>query len=161
MRSPPPLRLFSMALRRDLSTIDWPSEVLKREGPDKGVPVFDAASCSACGECVPTCPATCISLDEGWTLPVVDAGACVRCGRCAVACGEGAVSLTREDELAVYSREDLVMDGTPTKEVDVGPPPSHLYRLFVRGKGKAMVEPSRLLEERSSALLRRRNRPDG
>lgn len=161
MRSPTPLRLFSMALRRDLSTIDWPSEVLTREGPDKGVPAFDAASCSACGDCVPSCPAACISLDEGWTLPVVDAGACVRCGRCAVACGEGAVSLTREGELAVYSREDLVMDGTPTKEVDVGPPPSHLYRLFVRGKGKAMVEPSRLLEERSSALLRRRNRPDG
>ena len=85
----------------------------------------------------------------------------MRCGRCAVACGEGAVSLTHEGELAVYSREDLVMDGMPTKEVDVGPPPSHLYRLFVRGKGKAMVEPSRLLEERSSALLRRRNRPDG
>ena len=160
MRSPPPLRLFTMALRRNLSTIDWPSEVLTREGPDMGAPVFDAASCSACGDCVPSCPAACIAFDEGWTLPVVDVGVCVRCGRCAVSCGEGAVSLTCDFELVVYSREDLVMDGTPTKKVEVGPPPSYLYRLFVRGKGKAIVEPSRLLEDRSSALLRRRDRPD-
>ena len=81
MRSPTPLRLFSMALRRDLSTIDWPSEILTREGPDKGVPVFDAASCSACGECVPTCPATCISLDEGRRGGVREVRALRRCMR--------------------------------------------------------------------------------
>jgi formate hydrogenlyase subunit 6/NADH:ubiquinone oxidoreductase subunit I len=150
-----------LALRRGLSTIEWPAQAMASEGPERGVPVFDPSSCTACGDCVGTCPAECIALEDGWPVPVVDAGTCTRCGLCIAACEERALTLAGPPHLAAYSREDLVMDGNPAKEVDVGPAPSRLYRASVRGVGRSWVEPSRLLEERSEALLRRGRRKEG
>jgi formate hydrogenlyase subunit 6/NADH:ubiquinone oxidoreductase subunit I len=150
------MRLLSMALRRGLSTIDWPREVLATEGPARGVPEFDRASCTACGDCLPSCPARCLILEKDSPYPVVDAGACVRCGRCVVACGEESISLDGSGDLAAYSRQDLVLDGTPAEEREVGPTPSRIYRRTVVSGGGARVEPRRLLEERASALLGRK-----
>lgn len=155
MRSPPALRLLSMALARDLAALDWPRETLGPEGPPRGVPVFDPASCIGCGDCVGACPAGCLLMEDGDGTPVVDAGSCVRCGLCVEACGEGAVSLTGSGVLAAHSREDLVMDGSPPREVSTGPPPSRLYRMAVDGRDRSVLEPRALLDRRSSRLLRR------
>lgn len=155
MRSPPTLRLLSMALGRDLSTIDWPREVLVTDGPDRGVPVFDTDSCTSCGDCMRACPAACITLEVGG-YPEVDAGPCVRCGLCAGACGEEAVSLSGVRDLAAYSREDLRMDGTVEPVTPLGPTPSRLYRISVDGRDRKSVEASRLLDERAAILQRRK-----
>ena len=141
-----------MALRRDLSTIAWPGEVLVTEGPDRGYPIFDSATCSACGDCLGVCPAGCLVLESEWSLPVVDAGVCVRCGACAVMCSEDAISLTGEGNLAAYARQDLVMDGTAPAEVAVGPSPSRIYRMSVDGRNRVEIAPSVLLKRRSSEL---------
>jgi len=160
MRSPPVLHLLALALRRDLSTIAWPGEVLTAEGPDRGYPVFDPATCSVCGDCVGACPSGSLALEEGWTAPVVDAGVCVRCGTCTVICGEDAVSLTGNGGLAAYTRQDLVMDGTPPAEVAMGPPPSRLFRDSVDGRSRVGVEPFSLLKRRSSELLSGKDRSE-
>jgi formate hydrogenlyase subunit 6/NADH:ubiquinone oxidoreductase subunit I len=144
-----------MGLNRVLTTVDWPRETLATEGPARGVPVFEDASCTACGDCLTSCPASCIILEEGWTFLVVDGGACVRCGRCVIACGEEAISLTGATDLAAYSRHDLVMDEYPSEERALGPSPSGIYRMAVARDGGNTVEPARLLEERESILVRR------
>ena len=128
------------------------------EGPDRGYPLFDPATCTICGDCVGACPSGCLALKEGWTVPVVDAGVCVRCGTCAVTCGEDAVSLRGFGSLVAYTRQDLVMDGTAPVEVAVGPPPSRLYRDSVDGRSRVEVEPYSLLKRRSSELLSRKDR---
>jgi formate hydrogenlyase subunit 6/NADH:ubiquinone oxidoreductase subunit I len=149
---PATLRLVAMALGRDLATVAWPEERLVREGPARGVPVIDRATCTACGDCVDACPSGCLSLVEGMEVPLVDAGACVRCGRCVIACGEEAVSLAGPDDLASYSRSDLVLDGSAPREVEMGPAPSRLYRTSVgQGSGRR-VGPGQLLERRSREL---------
>lgn len=160
MRSPPPLRLLSMALGRGMSTVDWPREALVSDGPKRGVPVFDAASCTSCGDCLSVCPAGCLTLEEGRT-PVVDAGPCVRCGLCRSACGEDAVSLSGTRDIAAYTREDLVMNGAVEPLAPLGPAPSRLYRISVDGRDRTAVEASRLLDERAAVLLRRKGGPKG
>jgi len=155
VRSPPPLRLLSMALGRGMSTIDWPREVLVNDGPGRGVPVFDTASCTSCGDCLRVCPAACLTLEEGGT-PVVDAGPCVGCGLCGIACGEDAISLADNRDIAAYSREDLVMDGAVAPVALLGPAPSRLYRISVDGRDRTTVEASRLLDERAAVLLRKK-----
>lgn len=149
---PTTLRLVALALGRDMTTVAWPEERLAREGPDRGVPVVDGASCTACGDCLVACPSGCLTIVEGMDSPLVDAGACVRCGRCVEACGEGAVSLKGPGDLASYSRGDLVLDGGAPREVDMGPAPSRLYRTSVgRGNGRRL-EPADLLDLRSRGL---------
>ena len=155
MRSPPVLRLLSMALARDLTSVDWPRETMAVEGPPRGVPALDPASCTSCGECAAVCPAGCIGIDDGGAGPVVDAGACVRCSRCIDACGEGAITLKGETVMAAYSRGDLVMDGSPPDLVEADIPPSRLYRMSVDGDRRVQVEPRDLLEARHSRLTRR------
>lgn len=156
MSSLPVLRLLSLALGRDIATVDWPRETMAPDGPPNGVPLFDIGPCTICGDCIAACPSRCISLEEGAEAPIVDAGVCIRCGRCVEACNEGAVTLEGDGTLAAYSRADLVMDGDPPEEVALGPPPSRIYRMAVDGRARARVEPRRLLEDRSSALLRGR-----
>ncbi|UCC94115.1 MAG: hypothetical protein JSW25_05495 [Thermoplasmata archaeon] len=157
MSWPPALRLISMGLSRPLATVDWPRESLGSEGPDRGVPEFDVDSCTACGDCVITCPADCIILEETWLLPVVDGGACVRCGRCVVACGEEAVALTGARDLAAYSQHDLLMDERPAGERALDLSPSRIYRMAVTGGDGAPVDPATLLDAREGTLRRRRD----
>jgi formate hydrogenlyase subunit 6/NADH:ubiquinone oxidoreductase subunit I len=160
VRSPPTLRLLSMALGRGMSTIDWPREVLVNDFPERGVPCFDKASCTSCGDCLDVCPAACLTLEEDG-VPRVDAGPCVRCGLCGIACGEGAVSLTGTRDIAAYSREDLVVDGAVAPVAPLGPAPSRLYRTSVDGQDRTQVEASRLLDERAAVLLRKKAGPKG
>lgn len=160
MRAPHPLRGAAARFASPTSTVDWPRERLSREGPPRGVPAFDAAACARCGDCVAACPASCIELPDGATgAPVVDAGACVRCGQCADACPEGGVSLEGPEELAAYSREDLVLrPGVPPREQGVGPPPSWVYRLAVGLAPGLKVCPADLLEARLEGLAKGKRR---
>jgi formate hydrogenlyase subunit 6/NADH:ubiquinone oxidoreductase subunit I len=150
----PVLRLLSLALGRGVATVDWPREAMAPDGPPSGFPLFDVGPCTLCGDCIKACPSRCVSLVEGSVSPIVDAGVCIRCGLCVEACSEGAVTLTGDGILAVYSRLDLVMDGDPPEEFTIGPPPSRIFRMAVDGRARVSVDSRRLLEDRSSALLR-------
>jgi hypothetical protein len=75
-----------------------------------------------------------------------------------VACREKAVNLDGMGEIAAYSRKDLLIDGSPVEERKLGPAPSRIFRLTVGDRGGPTIEPSRLLDQRASALLRRKDR---
>lgn len=82
----------------------------------------------------------------------MDAGSCARCGMCVVVCGEDAVSLSGPQELATYTREGLVMDGSPPEEMELGQAPSRLYRLATAPPSDGRVSPEDLLERRCRSL---------
>jgi len=157
MGHPGPLRAALRRLSDGRSTVDWPRERLVPLGPGRGAPAFDAASCTACGECVGACTARCIVLPEGARVPGVDAGACVRCGQCVSVCPEGAVTLSGPSDLAAYAREDLRPGpGGAPRARDVGPSPSWVYRLAI-GLGKVRaVSADVFLARRMASLGRRR-----
>ena len=156
MRGPHPLRAAVARLASPTSTVDWPRERLAREGPPRGVPAFDAAACTRCGDCAAACPASCILMGEAAGAtgpPVVDAGACVRCGLCVAACPEGGIALEGPEDLAAYRRGDLVLrPGEAPGEQPVGPPPSWVYRLSVGLAPRGTVDPGTLLARRLRGL---------
>jgi hypothetical protein len=61
------------------------------------LPRFDAAACTACGECVENCPEEALSLEEGSAVPVVWPDECIGCGECASVCRRCGVRLEGED----------------------------------------------------------------
>lgn len=155
MRAPSAIELLHLAMRRRVSTVDWPRQRLEVEGPQRGVPVVDMGACTACGACTSACPTGAIRMVEGPAgggEPVVDAGPCVRCGLCEAACGEGAVSLEGPRDVVVLSREGMVMDGTPQPEVEVVRSPSRLYRVAVEPSEARPVHPLEVLVDRSRSL---------
>ncbi len=82
----------------------------------------------------------------------MDAGTCARCGMCVAVCGEDAVTLSGPGELATYSREGLIMDGSPPEEVELEQAPSRLYRLATSPPPEGHVSPEDLLERRYRSL---------
>jgi len=83
---------------------------------------------------------------------MVDAGPCARCGMCVAVCGEDAISLSGHQEMAVYNREDLLMDGNPPEEMELRQAPSRLYRLATSPPPDGPVSPDDLLERRRLSL---------
>lgn len=73
--------------------------------------------CVACQLCATVCPAECIRVeaaldDDGRQYPAVyeiDLGRCIFCGFCVEACPVEALSMTTHYELAVPSREAMVL----------------------------------------------------
>ena len=158
MRAPPPFRLLSTALSREVSTIEWPEEAILPEGPPRGIPVVDPAACTACGACVTVCPSGCLSIEEGEGQPVVDTAPCVRCGICVGTCPEQAITLSGARDLASYSRMDMVKDGEPPGEVPTVKAPSALYRRATVGSARTLKVPGEILQARSSALDARKKK---
>jgi ferredoxin len=100
---------------------------------------------------VDACPSSCLSLPEGAPAPLLDVGPCLRCGICVQSCDVCAVALVGPDRPVAYSRDDLVMDGSPPEAQEVGPPASRLYRGAV-SEGDHVVPPEVLLERRARSL---------
>lgn len=74
--------------------------------------------CVACGLCAKVCPAEAIYLeaeerDEGERYPAVytiNEIRCIFCGFCVEGCPVEALALSKDYELAAYSREELIYD---------------------------------------------------
>jgi ferredoxin len=72
-----------------------------------GLPVVDAAKCTACGKCIKACPKTlfelmpiekkyyvrCASKDAGNVVGKVCRAGCIACGKCEKACPAGAIKV--------------------------------------------------------------------
>jgi NADH-quinone oxidoreductase subunit I len=79
-----------------------------------------APRCVACGLCEFACPTDCISIVPGEISGArierypeefeIDMSRCMFCGLCEEACPEEAIVMSREIELAEYSRAPLVFD---------------------------------------------------
>jgi len=79
-----------------------------------GFPVIDFDRCTACDECVRSCPTgairTAAPAPETKTLSLSYA-ACIQCRECVGACPEQAVSISHDIEIATYTRQQLARTG--------------------------------------------------
>ena len=141
--------MLAIALRREVSTVNWPEVGIEPEGPPRGTPVVDGTACNACGACIKACPSACLSPTDGEGPPLVDAGSC---GICVQTCPEHAIALAGDRDVASLNRSSLVMDGSPPEEVEVGRAPSSLYRQATLGATKIMVQPGDILNARMGSL---------
>lgn len=85
-----------------------------------GFPVMDFSRCTACEECVRSCPTGAIAAGPtapNRTLVSLSYAACIQCRACVAACPEQAISVSSAVEVAAYSREQL----SRTASFDVDP----------------------------------------
>jgi Ni,Fe-hydrogenase III small subunit/ferredoxin len=75
-----------------------------------GFPVMDFSRCTACGECVRSCPTGAIHATQPAPergLVTLSYAACIQCRACVAACPEQAISVSPEIEVCAHSREQL------------------------------------------------------
>lgn len=81
---------------------------------------IDPVKCTGCGICELVCPASIITMENlgkrkvgdreiPVKRPIFDLYGCISCGQCVEDCRFGALSLTKEFELAVKDKNELVM----------------------------------------------------
>jgi Ni,Fe-hydrogenase III small subunit/NAD-dependent dihydropyrimidine dehydrogenase PreA subunit len=112
-------RIVSKSLRTGVVTQKDPFS----SRPPFGFPVIDWKACTACDECARACPTGAIQADrpapDRKTLSLSYA-ACIQCRECVEACPEGAVAPGRDEEVAVYAREQLAQRASFDVEVVTG-----------------------------------------
>jgi len=75
-----------------------------------GFPVIDFARCTACEECVRSCPTGAISasaVEHATKTVSLSYAACIQCRECVTACPEQAVAVSDAVEVAAYTRDQL------------------------------------------------------
>jgi Ni,Fe-hydrogenase III small subunit/formate hydrogenlyase subunit 6/NADH:ubiquinone oxidoreductase subunit I len=105
------------------ATADYPNIPPRLAEQFRGCPEFDFDAWSDARPAAEVCPTGAIALHDGDSLRdvTVDYGRCIFCGECAEASADGAVRITRNFELAVTDRRDLVL----TAEYTLHPDGSH------------------------------------
>jgi Ni,Fe-hydrogenase III small subunit/Pyruvate/2-oxoacid:ferredoxin oxidoreductase delta subunit len=86
-----------------------------------GFPVIDFSRCTACEDCARACPTGAIAVAapaRARKTLTLSYAACIQCRACVTACGADAVSVSKDVEVAAYSREQLAQ--TATYEIDPG-----------------------------------------
>lgn len=78
------------------------------------LPDFDVGLCSACGQCVESCPENALDLPDGAPCPAVDPELCIGCGECEAVCVRRAVGL-RGEEITDWQRGE---DTLPLRMAD-------------------------------------------
>ena len=106
------LRILKKAFTGDIATNSYPSVVAEPPDGFRGKPVIDFARCTACDACAQACPTSAIAVraddeERGEKIVAINYGDCIFCGECEAAC-PGAVHLTKEFQLAVTDKQELV-----------------------------------------------------
>lgn len=95
----------------------------------RGYPQLDESRCQAdCRECVKVCPTGAIYHADGLA---VDMGKCLFCPECMSACPNNAINFSRDEQLGVSEREDLVVRGSEERR-HVHPLGEKMLSLFGR-----------------------------
>ena len=106
------LRYLLRGLRRRPATVLYPFEKIRLPYQWRGLHRLDDERCTGCGSCSRACPNLCIEMvqvAERKKRPSIDIGRCLFCGYCVDVCPFGAMHMTGNYELAVFSREELVL----------------------------------------------------
>src|SRR5205085_659230 len=105
-------KILQKTFETGLVTIGYPDAPARISGNYRGAPRFDFANWRDARPAGQVCPTEAISIREsGGTRHVtVDYGLCIFCGECSDADPGGAVRMSRDFELAVRDRKDLVID---------------------------------------------------
>jgi Ni,Fe-hydrogenase III small subunit/formate hydrogenlyase subunit 6/NADH:ubiquinone oxidoreductase subunit I len=80
-----------------------------------GFPVIDFSRCTACDECVRSCPTGAIQSTTpapGRKTLSLSYASCIQCRECVSGCPEQAISVAYDVEVAAYSREQLTRMGS-------------------------------------------------
>jgi Ni,Fe-hydrogenase III small subunit/formate hydrogenlyase subunit 6/NADH:ubiquinone oxidoreductase subunit I len=93
-----------------LVTIGYPDAPARMSANFRGAPRFDFANWRDPRPAAAACPTEAISIRESGQV-TVDYGLCIFCGECSAADTSGAVRMSRDFELAVRDRRDLVRGG--------------------------------------------------
>ncbi len=110
------LKLVQRFFNEGVVTNSFPTIVTEPPDGFLGKPVIDFERCTVCDKCADACPTGAISIKtvtqtkspiETERILTLNYGDCIFCGECAVACPE-AVSMTKQFQLAVTNKEDLV-----------------------------------------------------
>ncbi|MGC8849995.1 MAG: 4Fe-4S binding protein, partial [Candidatus Bathyarchaeia archaeon] len=94
------------------ATIRYPYQPSPPPEGFRGRPEFDYNKCMGCGGCVESCPSGALTLEDlnGSRSIRLQYGHCSFCGRCQDVCPEDAIKLTSTYELAVYRREEALLE---------------------------------------------------
>jgi NADH-quinone oxidoreductase subunit I len=136
---------------RKLPTIQYPEQKRDYSERFRGKHVLKAREdgtlkCVACYMCEQACPAECITIVAGdhpkiayEKYPIVfdiDMLRCVFCGFCVDACPKDAIWMTRDYELAFFSRQDAIFGIDKLRETPGTPPKDGWgYRPYYPGDG--------------------------
>jgi Ni,Fe-hydrogenase III small subunit/formate hydrogenlyase subunit 6/NADH:ubiquinone oxidoreductase subunit I len=104
-------KILNKTLQTGLVTIGYPDAPASVPEPFRGAPRFDFDRWRDARPATEVCPTGAISIREsdGTRCVTVDYGLCIFCGECAEVNRDGAIEITRQFELAVRQRQDLVM----------------------------------------------------
>ena len=102
--------IFKKAAQTRLVTIGYPQVSAQIPEYFRGAPSFEFSGWRDARPAAEACPTGAIAIEEsgGLRRVTVDYGLCIYCGECADADCSGAVKITRDFELAVRERGDLV-----------------------------------------------------
>src|ERR1035441_6710390 len=106
-------KILRKTAQTGLVTIGYPEKPALLSMRYRGAPRFDFSHWRDSRPAAEVCPTGAISIEErdDTRLVTVDYGLCIYCGQCAEADTSGAVKVTREFELAVRDRRNLVVTG--------------------------------------------------
>ncbi|MEM7411478.1 MAG: NADH-quinone oxidoreductase subunit I [Myxococcota bacterium] len=119
------LRGFVTGRNRTDFVVQYPEERVDFADAFRGMPVLvqlenGQPKCVACGLCEFACPTDCISIVPGELEGAgierfpeafdIDMSRCMFCGLCEEACPEEAIVMSREVEIAGYTRESMCFD---------------------------------------------------
>jgi Ni,Fe-hydrogenase III small subunit/ferredoxin len=112
--------IFKKAAQTGLVTIGYPQAGAHIPDGFRGAPSFDFAAWQDASPACELCPTGAIAIEEydGRRWVTIDYGLCIYCGQCAEADNSGAVRITRDFELAVRKRSDLLLTAEYLLEAD-------------------------------------------